>query len=79
MFTAAHLDRTEQIMRDACRDFECELAGFNSEANHVRLLVRLPPKVALPRLVNSLKGMSSRRAAAGVPDLRSHYWRANRP
>ncbi len=67
VFAAAHLSRMEQIMRDVCRDFECELAEFNAEANHVHLLVRFPPKVALSRLVNSLKGMSSRRAAAGVP------------
>jgi Transposase IS200 like len=35
VFTAAHLERMEQIMRDVCRDFECELAEFNGEANHV--------------------------------------------
>ena len=51
MFTAAHLHRMEQIMRDVCRDFECELAEFNGEANHVHLLVRFPTKVALSRLV----------------------------
>ena len=59
--TAAHADRMEQIMPDVCRDFECELAEFNGEANHVHLLVRFPPKVALSRLVRSLKGASSRR------------------
>ena len=42
MFTARHLDRTEEIMRDVCRDFECELAEFNGEANHVHLLVEVP-------------------------------------
>jgi putative transposase len=66
VFTAAHLDRMEQIMRDVCRDFECELAELNGEANHVHLLVRFAPKIALSRLVNTLKGMSSQ-AAAGVP------------
>ncbi len=65
-------------MRDVCRDFECGLAEFNGEANHVHLLVRFPPKVALPRLVNSLKGMSSRRLRPEFPDLRRHYRRANR-
>ena len=54
-------------MRDACRDFECELADFNGEANHVHLLLRFPPKVALSRLASSLKEMSSRRVAAAVP------------
>ena len=61
VFTAAHLDRTEQIMRDVCDDFEAELVEFNGEPNHVHLLVNFPPKVALSKLVNSLKGVSSRR------------------
>ena len=52
--TGAHLDRMEQIMRDVCADFACELPEVNGEANHVHLLVNLPPKVAISRLVNSL-------------------------
>ena len=68
----------EEIIRDVCRDFECELAEFNGEANHVRLLVRFPPEVALSRLVNSLKGVSSRRLRQEFPDLRRHYRQANR-
>jgi len=77
VFTARHRERMEEIIRDVCRDFECELAEFNGEANHVHLLVRFPPKVALSRLVNSLKGVSSRRLRQEFPDLRRHYWRAN--
>src|SRR6266567_2896100 len=77
VFTGAHLDRLEQIMRDVCADFETELAEFNGEANHVHLLVNFPPKVALSRLVNSLKGVSSRRMRQEFPELARHYWRAN--
>jgi len=36
------------------------------------------PKVALSWLVNSLKGVSSRRLRQEFPDLRRHHWRANR-
>ena len=78
VFTARHRERMEEIIRDVCRDFECELAEFNGAANHVHLLVRFPPTVALSRLVNSLKGVSSRRLRQEFPDLRRHYWRANR-
>ena len=46
-------------MTDVCGDFEPGLAEFNGEADHVRLLMNFPPKTALPRLVNSLKGVSS--------------------
>lgn len=65
-------------MRAVCKDFEAELAEFNGENNHVHLLVNFPPKVALAKLVNSLKGVSSRRLRQEFPDLRRHYHRANK-
>jgi putative transposase len=78
VFSERHLVRMEQVMRDVCGDFECELIEFNGEANHVHLLVNFPPKVALSKLVNSLKGVSSRRLRQEFPDLVQHYWRAQR-
>ncbi|MGQ4598645.1 IS200/IS605 family transposase [Nocardia sp. R6R-6] len=78
VFTDRHLARMEEIMRAVCTDFECELVEFNGETNHVHLLVNFPPKVALSRLVNSLKGVSSRRMRQEFPDLVRHYWRAQR-
>ncbi|MGY4098572.1 IS200/IS605 family transposase [Nocardia sp. R16R-3T] len=78
VFTDRHLARMEEIMRAVCTDFECELVEFNGETNHVHLLVNFPPKVALSRLVNSLKGVSSRRMRQEFPDLVHHYWRAQR-
>jgi REP-associated tyrosine transposase len=78
VFTGRHLERLEEIMRDVCADFGTELREFNGDSSHVHLLVNFPPKVALSRLVNSLKGVSSRRMRREFPDLRPHYWRANR-
>jgi putative transposase len=78
VFTDRHLQRMEEIMRAVCADFECELVEFNGENNHIHLLVTFPPKVAIARLVNSLKGVSSRRLRQEFPDLRRHYYRANK-
>lgn len=78
VFAGRHLTRCEEIMRAVCEDFEAELVEFNGEANHVHLLVNFPPKVAVSRLVNSLKGVSSRRLRQEFPDLVRHYWRAQR-
>ncbi|MGW6695107.1 IS200/IS605 family transposase [Rhodococcus sp. NPDC054953] len=78
VFTDQHLQRMEAIMRDVCTDFEVELVEFNGESNHVHLLVNFPPKVAVSKLVNSLKGVSSRRLRQEFPDLVQHYWRAQR-
>jgi putative transposase len=45
------------IFAKVCRDFEAELIECDGEDDHVHLLVHYPPKVALSRLVNSLKGV----------------------
>lgn len=78
VFGDRHLRRMEEIMRAVCGDFEAELVEFNGEANHVHLLVNYPPKMAVSKLVNSLKGVSSRRLRQEFPDLVRHYWRAQR-
>jgi putative transposase len=79
-FTALILDRCEQIMRDVCADFDAELHEFNGDTDHVHLLVHYPPKIALSRLVNSLKGVSARRLRQEFPGhirkylLGEHFW-----
>ncbi|TLF74412.1 IS200/IS605 family transposase [Nocardia cyriacigeorgica] len=78
VFADRHLKRMEEIMRAVCADFEVELVEFNGDSDHVHLLVHFPPKVALSKLVNSLKGVSSRRMRQEFPELVRHYWRAQR-
>ena len=54
-------------------DFESELLEFNGEEDHVHLLVSFPPKVAISVMVNSLKGVSSRRLKQQFPEL-ERFW-----
>ena len=69
------LARCEQIMADVCTDFGAELREFNGETDHVHLLVHYPPKVALSRLVNSLKGVSARHLRQQFPvHIRKYLW-----
>lgn len=74
------LTRCEQVMRDLCADFGAELREFNGEPDHVHLLIHYPPTIALSRLVNSLKGVSSRRLRAeyvgriNQANTRGHLW-----
>jgi putative transposase len=48
---------------------------MDGENNHVHLLVRYPPKLALSHLVNSLKGVSSRMLRRERPNLAARYWK----
>jgi len=78
VFGEEHLVALEKIMQDVCDDFGVTLVEFNGEAEHVHLLVEYPPTVQVSRLVNSLKGVSSRLMRRDFPDLVRHYWRAKR-
>lgn len=59
VFTQEILDDMRPMFASVCTDFEAELVEFDGEDDHVHLLVNYPPKVAISKLVNSLKGVSS--------------------
>ena len=60
VFTKAVLEDLKEIFASVCQDFEAELVEFDGEKDHVHWLINYPPKVSVSRLVNSLKGVSSR-------------------
>jgi len=61
------------IFAKVCRDFEAELVACSGADDHIHLLVRYPPKVALSKLVNSLKGVSSRKLRDIRPEVSGRY------
>ncbi|MER6677325.1 IS200/IS605 family transposase [Streptomyces sp. NPDC000983] len=69
------LRHCEEVTRDVCTDFGAQLREFNGERDHVHLLVHYPPKVAISRLVGSLKGASARRLRQEFPGhIRTYLW-----
>lgn len=75
LFDSAVLKTLENIFTEVCQDFEAELKSFNGEQEHVHLLVNYPPKVSVSKLVNSLKGVSSRLLRKERPDLAEAYFK----
>jgi putative transposase len=61
------------IFDKICENFEAQLIECNGEDDHVHLLVNYPPKVALSKLVNSLKGASSYRLRRMRPEVSGRY------
>lgn len=74
VFTAEHLSSLRELFSSVCSDAGATLEEFNGEDNHVHLLVNFPPDVALSRLVNSLKGVSSRKLRSEFPELKKVCW-----
>ncbi len=60
VFTKSIVEDLRLIFSSVGNDFEAELLECDSEDDHIHLLVNYPPKVAIAKLVNSLKGVSSR-------------------
>ncbi|MGW0805791.1 IS200/IS605 family transposase [Nonomuraea sp. NPDC002799] len=80
VFNDEMLRRCEEIMIEVCDSFEAELREFNGEDDHVHLLVHYPPKMAISKLVNSLKGVSSLYLRKEFTDranhihMKGHFW-----
>lgn len=75
VFTQAHFATMREVFTKVCNDFEVELVEFDCEEDHVHLLVNYPPKVSISKLVNSLKGVSSRRLRQYHADIHKYYWK----
>ena len=75
VFTKEILDDMRTMFASVCADFESELVEFDGEDDHVHLLVNYPPKVAVSKLVNSLKGISSLLIRKkNYPSIKTKLW-----
>ena len=75
LFTQEHFQTMRDVFNKICQDFEVELVEFDGEQDHVHLLVNYPPKVSISKLVNSLKGVSSRKLKQKHIDIHKYYWK----
>ena len=75
VFTSESLDILKEVMQKVCDDFGVKLAAFEGEDNHVHVLVNYPPQIQLSKLVNSLKGVSSRMLRLRMPSIANRYYK----
>ena len=76
VFTKAILKELSEIFQSVCKAFEATLVEFEGEKDHVHLLVNYPPKASVSRLVNSLKGVSSRMLRKNQhPTIQRAFWK----
>lgn len=68
------LDDMKSIFEKISSEHQVILKEFNGEEDHVHLLIHYPPKVSLAKLVNSLKGVSSRKLRQHWPELEKRYY-----
>ncbi len=75
VFLKHHYDTMREVFSSVCIDFGAILVELDGERDHVHLLVNYPPSTPISKLVNSLKGVSSRLLRKKHRDLRGYYWK----
>ena len=76
---AIHTERVRDLLREVMtsvgEDVGAQIDTIEADGDHVHLLVDYPPQLALSRLVNVLKGVSSRRLRQrDWPEVRRVLW-----
>ena len=75
VLSARAMEVVRSTCETVCADFGAILKEFNGEDDHVHLLIEYPPTVQLSKLVNSLKGVSSRMLRKeNFPEVREKLW-----
>src|SRR5690606_1039935 len=75
VFDKAILEDMKAIFENIGKEYDVVFKEFNGEDDHVHMLIHYPPKVSLAKLVNGLKGVSSRRRRQKWPELEKRYYK----
>ena len=67
-------ERVRELIREVCRQHEVTIMKGHVSKDHVHLFVSVPPQVTVSRLVQWLKGKSSRKLMDEYPGIRKAFW-----
>ncbi len=66
--------RTRDILSQVCQELDAAIVKGHLSPDHVHMLVSIPPHLPVSKLMQHLKGVSSRKLQMEFKELRSKYW-----
>ncbi len=66
--------RARDLMRRICTEENAEIISGVVSKDHVHILVSIDPSTSVSKLVQYLKGKTSRKLQQEFPELRKRYW-----
>lgn len=66
--------RTRDLIRGVCKQNEVEILAGHVSKDHVHLLVSVPPHLSASKLVQYMKGYSSRKLQMEYKKLNQEFW-----
>ena len=67
-------ERARDLIRQICESRELKIIRGAVSPDHIHLLMAAPPHLAPSKIVQYIKGRSSRRVQEEFPQLRKRYW-----
>ena len=67
-------ERARDVLRQVCLSRDIEIVKGHISVDHIHMLVCCPPLLSPAKLVQFLKGVSSRKLQEEFPHLKKRYW-----
>lgn len=67
-------ERCRELIRQVCKENEIEIMKGHISKDHIHLLVSSPPQISVSKLVQLMKGRSSRKLLMEDKNLQKQYW-----
>ena len=66
--------RARDLITEICKENQVEIIRGVVGKNHIHIYVSIPPYLSVSKLVQYLKGKTSRKIQQEYPELRKRYW-----
>ena len=66
--------RTRELMREICQANYVDIVSRSMSPDHVHLLLSVPPSVSVSKIIQYIKGKSSRKLLQEFDALKKRYW-----
>ena len=67
-------ERARDLIREICRAREVDIVRGSVSPDHIHMLVSAPPKLSVSKMIQYVKGRSSRKLQEEFPALKKRYW-----
>jgi putative transposase len=67
-------ERTRELVRGVCQTNEVEILAGHVSKDHIHLLVSAPPHLSVSKLVQYIKGYTSRKLQMEYKELNKQFW-----
>ena len=67
-------ERIREIIAQTCAEMGVHIVKGVLGREHMHMFLSIPPKLALSKVMQRIKGRSSRRIQMEFPELRKRYW-----